>query len=110
MTAKNIYKVAELAFSFPHNELWCQTVHTYFSEEWEGEPKETKEMSPAWFKVSEIPFPKMWPDDIFWLPKVLNGEKIKGAFTFGEGDIILEQKLESIESFEKNSELKISNF
>jgi 8-oxo-dGTP diphosphatase/2-hydroxy-dATP diphosphatase len=110
ITAKNIYKVAELDFTFPHNELWCQTVNTYFTEEWDGEPEESEEMLPKWYKISEIPFSEMWPDDIFWLPKVIDGEKIKGKFTFGEGDTILEQKLESVESFDIKSEYKIGKF
>jgi hypothetical protein len=38
----------------------------------------------------------MWPDDIFWLPKVLEGELIKAAFTFGEKDAILDQKVETV--------------
>ena len=41
----------------------------------------------------------MLPDDILWLPKVLDGKKIRGAFTFGENDTILEQKLDMVESF-----------
>ena len=107
--AKKLEKIAELGFTFPQNEGWNQTVHTYFTEEWDGEPEESEEMLPKWYKISEIPFSEMWPDDIFWLPKVLKGEKIKGTFTFGEGDVILEQKLESVESFENKNELKIKN-
>lgn len=91
-----ISKVAELSFSFPHNPSWNQKVHTYICEEWEGEPAESEEMNPEWFPVSEIPFDKMWPDDIFWLPKVIKGDFIKSEFTFGEGDIILDQKVEVV--------------
>ena len=105
--AKKLNKVAELDFTFPHSSDWNQTVHTYFTEEWEGNPAESEEMLPRWFKVSDIPFSEMWPDDIFWLPKVLEGEKIRGAFTFGEGDIILKQQLENVESFITDPEIKI---
>jgi len=98
ITAKKLSKVAELTFTFPHNESWNQVVHTYFTDEWDGNPEETEEMSPKWFTVSEIPFDKMWPDDIFWLPKVLEGNLIKGAFSFGEKDVILEQKVEVVDS------------
>lgn len=95
---KDIKKVAELAFTFPHNEAWNQVVHIYFSEAWDGEPTESEEMAPKWYKVSELPFDSMWPDDKFWLPKALEGKLIQGAFTFGEGDIILDQKLDFVES------------
>lgn len=42
------------------------------------------EMKPLWHKVENIPFDKMWPDDIFWLPQVLKGDLIRSEFTFGE--------------------------
>lgn len=98
ITAKKLNKVAELAFTFPHKEDWNQMVHIYFTDEWDGEPAESEEMSPEWFSISEIPFKDMWPDDIFWLPKVLEGDLIKGSFTFAEGDVILDQNLENVES------------
>lgn len=98
ITAKNLSKVAELTFTFPHNESWDQLVHTYFTDEWDGTPEETEEMSPKWFPVSQIPFDKMWPDDIFWLPKVLEGNLVKGSFSFGEKDVILDQKVEVVDS------------
>ncbi len=91
-------KVAELAFSFANNPDWNQLVHVFTTTEWSGEPIESEEMRPQWYPVTEIPFKDMWPDDIFWLPKVLNGELIKAAFTFGEKDAILDQKVETVES------------
>lgn len=95
--AKKITKVAELAFTFPHNSAWDQIVHTYICSDWKGEPTESEEMSPEWFPISNIPFYKMWPDDVHWLPKVIEGQLIKGGFTFGEGDVILEQQVEVVE-------------
>lgn len=35
-------------------------------------------MRPAWFLETEIPYSQMWPDDIHWLPLVLEGNKILG--------------------------------
>jgi mutator protein MutT len=90
-------KVAELEFRFAAKPEWDQLVHTYFCETWSGEPVESEEMRPAWFKVSDIPFKDMWPDDPFWLPRVITGEKIKASFTFGDGDAILEQKIETVD-------------
>jgi len=29
-------------------------------------------MMPKWFDLNEIPYSEMWPDDIEWLPRVLN--------------------------------------
>jgi 8-oxo-dGTP pyrophosphatase MutT (NUDIX family) len=92
-------KVAELDFYFSHNSLWNQKVHVYFCSNWMGEIAESEEMRPEWFSVSEIPFADMWPDDIFWLPKVLAGELVVAEFTFAEGDVITEQKINTVESF-----------
>ena len=96
---KNFYKVAELSFTFSLKHEWDQKTHVYLCEEWEGEPSESEEMNPKWFTVDQIPFDHMWSDDVFWLPQVINGEFVKGEFTFGEGDKILEQKVEIVLEF-----------
>jgi len=88
---KDIEKVAILNFSYPYlsnpeEKEW--QVHVFFAKEWQGKPKESEEMEPKWFKIDEIPFDEMWPDDEFWLPKVLNGKKVKADFIFKEGEII----------------------
>ncbi len=90
---ETLYKVAELSFYFPHNPAWDQLGNVYFSEKWTGDPKESEEMKPAWFPVEAIPYSKMWPDDIFWLPMALKGNKIEASFTFGEGDKIISKKI-----------------
>lgn len=60
--------------------------HTFICTEWRGDPKETEEMAPQWFKKSEIPYNQMWQDDIVWLPAVLHGKKLKTRFTFDADD------------------------
>jgi len=95
----NIKKFAELTFTFPHQPSFNQVVHVHTTEEWEGEPDETEEMSPSWLSTSYIPYEEMWPDDIFWLPKVLEGHKIRGRFVFGENDNILEKEVASVDAF-----------
>lgn len=90
-------KTGEIAFSFTHQPDWSQTVHVYVSEEWEGEPTESEEMNPKWYSVHEIPYEIMWPDDIFWVPDMMSGKKIKAAFTFGPGDVILEKEVQLLD-------------
>lgn len=92
-------KVAELSYSSKIDAGWKDNVHVYFVEKWEGEPVETEEMRPKWFKVEDIPYDKMWIDDIFWIPRVLDGETVKGKFVFKKPDEIVEQELVSV-SFE----------
>jgi 8-oxo-dGTP pyrophosphatase MutT (NUDIX family) len=94
-----IQKCAELTFTFPHEPSFDQLVHVFITEDFEGEPSETEEMSPSWLSTTYIPYAEMWPDDIFWLPKVLEGNKIIGRFTFGEGDTIQEKEVSVVETF-----------
>ena len=96
---KSFYKVAELSFFFPHNPDWDQQVHVYFCEDWVGEPQETEEMKPQWFLTSDILFDQMWPDDIYWLPKVIEGKLLKARFVFEKGDRVKEQEVKIVDSF-----------
>ncbi len=57
-------------------------VHIFRIAQFEGNPEETEEMKPAWYDADKIPFQQMWPDDIFWLPLLLDGKKFKGRFLF----------------------------
>lgn len=72
-------------------------VHIYRVDEYRGEPCETEEMKPEWFDLDKIPFEKMWPDDEFWLAKLLENEKFTGRFVFDEKGNILEKELASVE-------------
>ena len=53
-------------------------------------------MTPKWFKINEVPFDKMWPDDKFWLPRVLKGEKLKAKFVFGQDELINSFEIKTI--------------
>jgi 8-oxo-dGTP pyrophosphatase MutT (NUDIX family) len=84
---------AEITFIYSHKPEWDQVTHIFFCENWSGEPTEGEEVSPKWFSVADIPYINMWPDDSFWLPKVLAGDYVRGRFVFAEGDVILEQEI-----------------
>ncbi|MBU0530287.1 MAG: NUDIX domain-containing protein [Nanoarchaeota archaeon] len=86
-TTKDIRKVAENTFLFPHvpeEKGWNQIVHVFFADSWEGEPRESNEMIPEWVDIDKIPFDRMWQDDIHWLPLVLKNNRVKGRFSFNE--------------------------
>lgn len=63
-------------------------VHVYVADKWEGEPAASEEMSPKWFDIADVPYDDMWPDDPYWLPKVLAGEKVKAEFILDENDSV----------------------
>ncbi len=70
--------------------------HLYVASEWIGEPKETEEMCPKWFDITEIPYDNMFPDDKYWLPLILEGKKINAYFDFDENWNILSKKIEDL--------------
>ena len=95
---KETKKMAELSFYFPHKPEWNQTVHVYFSEDWDGEPTESEEMKPQWFSVESLPYNSMWSSDPLWFPHVLTGKLIKARIIFGEGDVVVEKDVNIVDS------------
>lgn len=94
-------KVADLTFYELHEGVPSK-VHSdvYICHEWDAEPVETEEMAPQWFNLNTLPLEQMWPDDCFWLPRVLAGEKLRCEFTFDENNVITKHSVEAIEEFE----------
>ncbi len=93
---KEFKKVGFLRFYFPYKEEWNQDVHIFLAKSWEGEPKESEEMKPKWFRTTEIPFEEMWDDDKLWLPKVLEGKKLRANFVFREGEKITKHDIKIV--------------
>ena len=63
-------------------------VHIFSVKKFTGEPIESEEMRPQWFKKREIPYHAMWADDKIWLPKLFEGSRFTGAFTFKDNNLI----------------------
>jgi 8-oxo-dGTP pyrophosphatase MutT (NUDIX family) len=95
---KELKKSAILDFFFPYQEEWNQSVHVFLVDDWEGEPRESEEMRPKWFKLKDVPFEEMWEDDKFWLPHILGGRKIKAKFIFEEGEKISGKMIKLVKS------------
>ncbi|MGA7392166.1 MAG: 8-oxo-dGTP diphosphatase, partial [Terrimicrobiaceae bacterium] len=76
----------ELCFQFVDGySLHCSV---FVSADFLGEPVETSEAVPLWTPLNAIPYEEMWADDVWWLPQVLAGEKVRGFFHF-EREILL---------------------
>lgn len=96
---RGMEKVAELHFTFPYKPEWDQLVRVFLAVEWEGKPAESEEMRPEWFEKEKLPFAQMWSDDEYWLPRVLDGEKIVGRFVFKQGEQLENQEVSKVEGF-----------
>lgn len=91
----DLEKVAVIDFYFadsPRYNGWEQKVHVFLARNWKGEPIETEEMSPVWYRFSEIPYDNMWADDTEWLPLVLSGKKVRGSYYFMEDGKTIEKR------------------
>ena len=89
-------KVAKIDFLFPEDKAakgFNQQVHVFLCNEWEGDPEETEEMKPEWFKLDKVPYDEMWADDKFWLPLVIEGKTLKAEFTFDDNDQVTKQNI-----------------
>jgi len=92
---KKYEKWGVIEFEFKDNPEILE-VHFYKVLEYEGEPKETDEMKPQWFRKSEIPYDKMWPDDKYWMLMFLRGKKFRGKMYFENNDVILSYDLREV--------------
>ena len=90
-------KMGEILFHFMTNQ--DHLVHFFRATKFYGDPKESDEMVPKWFYIDEIPYDKMWEDDKYWLPMLLNRQKFKGEFHFDDKFRIFRYKLEETEKF-----------
>jgi 8-oxo-dGTP diphosphatase len=93
---EDLEKMGELEFMFGEDPFMF--VHVFKAEGFSGEPGETEEARPEWFSIDGIPLDEMWPDDKYWVPKMLEGEKFLARVYFDEeGDEILEHVFEAPE-------------
>ncbi len=90
--AKKYEKVAIMNYHFPSQQEEDREVHTYIVTEWEGEPKETSEMTVEWFAIDQIPYERMWHNDRYWLPAVLAGNKVRGKVVH-DGNTTIEKNI-----------------
>ena len=93
---KKMEKVAVLSFYYPYKKEWNQDVSVFLVKDWQGKPVESEEMIPKWFKINDIPYNEMWDDDKYWLPKILQGKKLKAKFIFKQGEKIINQDIKLI--------------
>jgi len=85
-------KFGIINFEFPENPETLE-VHIFKILEYEGEPKETEEMKPQWFKTSQIPYKSMWSDDPYWMPLFLKEKKFIGHILFDEKEQVLKSEI-----------------
>ena len=70
----------------------------YICNNYNGEITESDEVKPIWFKLENIPYEKMFPDDIYWLPIVLQDKKLIAKFSMNEDFSIISKEIKIVKS------------
>jgi 8-oxo-dGTP diphosphatase len=90
LTPLNLEERVELSFIFTSG--YSLHGRAFFASDCTGEMTDTPEADPFWCDLGEIPFDSMWEDDPLWIPRALEGEKLKGLFIF-EDDSMLSHRI-----------------
>lgn len=96
ITPRLFEKVVVLNIESTDPALDIMEVHTFIATTWSGEPAESDEMRPEWFAIDAIPYDEMWPADVHWLPRVLNGERLTAYFLIGEQGQVINHQVEVV--------------
>ena len=90
VTPQNLSFCGKLSFQFVDGlSLHCTV---FRAEGYKGIPQETNEAIPLWVSLENIPYDKMWQDDQYWMPLMLNGKLFDGYFLFDD-DIMLDKRI-----------------
>lgn len=57
-------------------------VHAFSAWKFSGRARSSAEGRVRWFGLESIPYAKMWDDDRYWLPLLLNGVSFDARFTY----------------------------
>ena len=87
---EHLTHMATLTYPFPDRPENSQRSYVFQATEFSGVARNTDELIPAWYRVEDIPWDRMWDDAKLWLPRVLAGQFIEATFTIGPDDRVAE--------------------
>lgn len=87
--AETLTQIGILNFTFEDKNESPIKSYIFQADNLVGEPSETEEMYPQWFLIKDVPYEKMWPDDIYWWPHFLDKKEFNGHCHFKDFDTIL---------------------
>jgi 8-oxo-dGTP diphosphatase len=96
VTVLEKHEVGRVKFIFSHkppDSQWNQDVIIYLITKWQGEPSETESTRPEWFNIDEIPWDRMWEDNIHWLPLVLADRQVNALFLYSDDNRISDYRV-----------------
>ena len=57
-------------------------VYVFSARRFSGKARSSEEGRVRWFDIGKIPYTRMWDDDKYWLPLLLNGIKFDAKFRY----------------------------
>jgi 8-oxo-dGTP pyrophosphatase MutT (NUDIX family) len=95
LTLRSVTLHGVLDFYFGEKPEPDWVVHVFSSSDFSGEPLEASEEGVLrWFRFEEVPYDRMWEDDLYWLPPLLDGKRVRGFFVYDEdGENLLRHSL-----------------
>jgi 8-oxo-dGTP diphosphatase len=57
-------------------------VYVFSARRFSGKARSSEEGRVRWFDIGKIPYAKMWDDDRYWLPLLLNGVGFDARFSY----------------------------
>ncbi|WP_426998909.1 8-oxo-dGTP diphosphatase [Pseudarthrobacter sp. N5] len=73
---EDLHDAGVVTFVFRARPEWNMTSRLFTSRAWQGDPRESSEISPEWFDIGSLPLELMWEDAAHWLPSALAGGMI----------------------------------
>lgn len=96
--ARDLIPAGLLYFTFADSSIRPIRGTVFRAENFSGEPLESDEMTPQWFAINAIPYDRMWGDDIFWLPLMLEKRPFVASFHVGMDNAIERRTLVETEA------------
>ncbi|EFN54560.1 hypothetical protein CHLNCDRAFT_24587 [Chlorella variabilis] len=97
ITATCMQHCGLLTFVFDDNpQPW--EVHVFRVTAFGGEPAASDEMAPRYFAEAEVPYERMWADDVHWYPLFLAGKLFEGTFHFHNTHTLVGHTLTEVHS------------
>ena len=94
LSVEALTPMAQLRFLMStHPDIECVV---FVTEHFTGIPTESREAKPLWVSIEEIPWARMWADDVLWLPRILKGERLSASFAF-QGETLCAERIDLVE-------------
>lgn len=87
--------IGQISYPFVNRPEFSQRSFVFLARNFQGEIRSSREINATWWRVSEIPYERMWADATLWLPAALGGEYVQATIEIAEDNSVLSAYFES---------------